>query len=418
MSLGQAQRRVQAKLSLVGRLVGRRDEIEKTILARIYSVSDPSVEGDPEYVAGLRAAVGAAVDYGLAGLERPGAPTPIPTALFVQARQAARGAISLDTVLRRYFAGYTLLSEFVMQEARADRGLWPEGIHHLSRAQAALFDRIVVAITQEYRREADASRLSGEEVHTDRVKSLLAGELIGPAELGYELEGWHLGLIASGPGGAGAIRKLAAGLDRQLLLVNPAAGSAWAWLGGRRKVELDRRMNAAVDSLAGGVALGIGEPAVGISGWRLTHHQAAAALPVAIRSPRRLARYGEVSLLSAALCDEVLAESLHELYLAPLSKLQDGGATLRCTLRAYFDAQCNLTSAAATLGVTPKTVKARVRLVEEAVGRPLSTCVAELEVALGLEGLEGSRKELGRAQSSSQPRPHYLHRVGGNHFSR
>jgi hypothetical protein len=43
--------------------------------------------------------------------------------LLVQARLAARSDVSLDIVLRRYFAGYSLLGDFLVGEA--DRLGWP-----------------------------------------------------------------------------------------------------------------------------------------------------------------------------------------------------------------------------------------------------------------------------------------------------
>jgi hypothetical protein len=65
----------------------RRSEIEGAILTRIYAVSEPPPGGGPEYAEGLRAAVTAGVEYGLAGIEcgDQSAP-PVPEALLAQAR--------------------------------------------------------------------------------------------------------------------------------------------------------------------------------------------------------------------------------------------------------------------------------------------------------------------------------------------
>src|SRR5215475_2827436 len=87
------------------RLRAKRQEIEQATLTRVYAVSEPPPRSGPEYIEGLRQAVSAAVDYGLEGIERgeQSAP-PIPDVLLAQARLAARSQVSLDTVLRRYFA--------------------------------------------------------------------------------------------------------------------------------------------------------------------------------------------------------------------------------------------------------------------------------------------------------------------------
>jgi hypothetical protein len=92
-------------------------ELEQAIFARVGGDAfDRAVEArDAEYVAGLRAAVAAAVEYALGGIERGerGA-GPVPAVatsrrvLITQARLAARVGVSLDTVLRRYVLGRAL----------------------------------------------------------------------------------------------------------------------------------------------------------------------------------------------------------------------------------------------------------------------------------------------------------------------
>lgn len=104
---------------LVERLRSRCSEIEETIFAHVRdALPDQIGDEDAEYVVGLRAAVSAAVDYGLTGIEHgEGWSGPAPSAAIAQARRAARGGVGLDTVLLRYMAGYTLLEDFVMDEA-------------------------------------------------------------------------------------------------------------------------------------------------------------------------------------------------------------------------------------------------------------------------------------------------------------
>jgi DNA-binding PucR family transcriptional regulator len=136
-----------------------------------------------------------------------------------------------------------------------------------------------------------------------------------------------------------------------------------------------------------GVWFVVGEPAWGVEGWRLSHQQAQAAFVVALRRPRAFTRYGDVALLASALKDELLAGTLVEVYLAPLDRQRDRGAVSRQTLRAYFAAARNTTSAAAGLGVARRTVENRLRAIETLLGRPLHRCSAELEVALHLHDM-------------------------------
>jgi hypothetical protein len=385
------------RVGVVERLRARQEELVEAISARVRSgVSAGAGDRDAEYVAGLRAAVAAAVEYGLEGIERGDDERagPVPLAVLAQARRAARTGVSLDTMLRRYVVGHTLLGEFVLEEA--DRGPWPDehgALRRALRVQASVLDRLLAAITVEYGDELRLAERSPEQRRYERVRRLLAGGAVERSELDYELSGWHVGAIAVGTGAAQAAGRLAAGLDRRLLRVGQGRESVWAWLGGRgcfAAGELERiAVGAAAAPEAAGVTLALGEPARGLDGWRLTHRQAQAALLVALRrrEPPAVTRYAEVALLAFALGDELLAGSLIEIYLAPLDGQRDGGAILRETLRAYFAAGRNVSSAATALGVARNTVDNRLRTVEQCLGRALGACMAELEVALRLEEL-------------------------------
>jgi hypothetical protein len=358
------------------------------MLTRAYAVSDPHTMDDPEYVTGLRAAISAALTYGLAAIELgQDRYVPIPPAVLAQARQAARSGVNLDTVLRRYFAGYTLLGDFVMQEAEGGEPLGIGQVHRFERDQAALFDRLLVAITDEYAREAQGCLKSSEERRAERVRQLLAGQPLDTSQLGYEIEAWHIGVLISGPGAAEGIGVLAAALDRRLLLVSGGEETSWAWLGGRREVnstEVERLVSAGWPT---STSLAVGEPGYGLAGWRLSHRQARAAMPVVQRGSEKQVRYADVALLASMLQDDLLTTSLRQLYLVPLEAERDGGEVLRKTLRAFFAAERQVSSAAAALGVKRHTVTNRLRAVEERLERPLTSCAEELAAALRLEDL-------------------------------
>lgn len=368
----------------------------------MFAVADPAEVGDPGYAEGLRAAVAAAIAYAIDGIEAGELePGPIPAELFAQARAAASARVPLDTVLRRYVAGHALIADFAMCAAEANEGAdggGPLALAELQRALrtlAALVDRLIAAVSEQYRREAAGVVRSPDRRRTELIRRLLVGEQAEAAELGYELEGWHLGVLASGHGAKGPLRRLAERLDRRLLTANPRPGVLWAWLGGRGVLDPAEALARLGERAAGGRVAGaehpgrlniaFGEPAKGLDGWRLTHRQALAALPVAERgSEPSVLRYADVALLASAMRDEVLAASLRRLYLEPLEGQRDGGATLRATLRAYFGAERNVSSTAAALGIDRKTVAARLRTIEARLGRPVAACMAELETAVRL----------------------------------
>ena len=354
------------------------------MLVRTLAVSGPSESTDPEYAQGLRNAVSVAVGYSLelveVGEER--APAPPPT-LLAQARLAARNGVELATVLRRYSAGYVLISDFLVQEVQRG-GYGGAELQRLLRSQGTL-DRLLAAVSEEHGRETEQRQaMSVEERKAERIERLLAGEALDTSELGYEIEGHHVALLARGPGAADALRALATALDRRLLTVYRGEGTLWAWLGGRHSFEMEGLLRRLKGTWSTDSPLALGEPGEGLSGWRLSHRQAEAALAVALRSPEPVVRYGDVALLSAMLKDELLVTSLRKLFLEPLEAERDGGKVARETLRAYFAAGHNVSSAAMALGVKRHTITNRLRSIEAAIERPLGSCGVELEAALRL----------------------------------
>lgn len=373
--------------AVIARLYPRRAEIEQAILRRVREVvsESPDLE-DPEYVFGLRAAIVSIVEYALIGVEQGEEwSRPIPTAAIAQARRAARIRTRLDTVLRRYIAGYALVWDFVMEEAAS--GYLPGNGDSLRRAQmrhASLLDRLIVAVTDEYTREVERAGRSPERRREELVLGLLAGRRVDSAELGYELEAWHLGVIVTGKGAKGAVRALATALDRDLLAVSRSDETVWGWLGGSRRLSSSDIERLSSATWPAEVSLAIGEPGRGVEGWLLTHRQAQAALTVVFRRPQKLTRYLDVALLAATLNDETLATSLLEFYLSPLG---NRNSELRTTLRTYFAVGRRTSIAARSLGVVRQTVENRLRTAEQVIGRPLRACLPDLEVALSLDEL-------------------------------
>jgi PucR C-terminal helix-turn-helix domain/GGDEF-like domain len=256
-------------------------------------------------------------------------------------------------------------------------------------AQQAIVERLLDSLGAESDGEIEDARPSAGQRDVKRVERLLGGGSPDTSQIAYDFEGHHLGAIAKGPGAGEALRALAGSLDRRLLLVGRQEQTVWAWIGGRDGLN---DLDATLRSLAvpPQTSLALGEPGHGVEGWRLTHRQAKAALGVIGRRPSALVRYREVAVLAAALGNELLTASLRELYLVPIEAERDGGKMYRATLRAYFVSQRNASSAAALLGVSRHTVTNRLRALEECIGRPLPSCMSELEIALAIHDLHQS----------------------------
>ncbi len=380
----------KTRQAIAARLAARRGEIEEELVARVHAVAGTD-DLDQEYVEGLRGAVRAALEFGLEGIAcRDPMTLPIPMAVRAQARLAARNDVSLEIVLNRYVAGYTVLEGFLFEEI-GNSGLVAGGdLKQLSEAQTILFERLSQAVRSEYRQESSRRPASAERRHVEVARRLLEGKFADTSDLAYDFEdGFHVAVIARGTGAANALKGLASALDCRLFLVPQDEATVWAWFGSRKRRDLGQTRPAIVRRWPSQVALALGEAGQGLSGWRRSHRQADAAFGIALRKPGTFVRYAEDPLLASCMQDDLLRRSLHEFYLAPLADERDGGAMHRQTLRAYFTADRVGASAAHALGVTRQTVTNRLQAIEARIGRPLTECGAELEVALRLEQLGG-----------------------------
>ncbi len=394
-----------ARGELCAQLRRRRPEIEAAVATRIHALADPAEVADPEYASGLRAALGTAIEYGLAALEvGERRSPPVPPTLPAQARAAARNGVGLETVLQRYFAGYILLVDYVIEEADS-RGLLDKvALRELLRGQGVVFERLIAEVSNDYRREASERLKSNEQRRADRVRRLLAGELIDFSDLAYEIEDWHIGAVAAGEGAADALQGLANSVDRRALLIRRDDGTVWGWLGGRKEVDQEEAYARIAEMWPEEMRLAVGEPARGRTGWRLSHRQARIAFPLARPRHSPVIRYREVALTASVLQDDLLSNSLQQLYLDPLAQDRDGGRCLRETLRAYFAAERNVSSAAAALAIGRHTVKNRLQRVESILGRDIGSCGAELEAALLLQEAGRTEAEEGAVDNSASHR--------------
>jgi PucR-like helix-turn-helix protein/diguanylate cyclase with GGDEF domain len=365
---------------LLTRLGARGAEVEAAIVAAALEI-EPSVGGDPEGLAGLKAAARETVELVEELIAQGVDWTPrLPPAVAAQARFAARSGVTLDAVMRTHYATTSLCLEF----ATSETDTLPAGtLPYLIEIQSKHGDYLMGAASAAYESELERVASPGARRLEQRIDRLLAGDAAGTAGLDYDLEAWHLGLIGVGPEVELILRRLSEQLGCRLLLVPKGGETAWAWLGAARPVPFEELERYVRDADAE-VTLATGEPRRGFEGWRLSHREARTAQEVAPRRPRSLTRCADVLLLAATLRDPEVSRMLVDVYLAPLDS-HSGGAALRETLRAYYASDCNSASAAASLGVDRQTVRRRLRRVEEAIGRRLDGCRVEMEMALRVE---------------------------------
>jgi hypothetical protein len=374
--------------ALAARFRSRAPEIEASLAALVEPIPE-SRAADPtylEYLDCLPATRVAVLQYAVEAIELGERQDPeIPAAVLTAPRLAARCGVPLDAVLRRYSAGNAFFTDILVEEAER-LGVSTSTLRHLLRLQATVFDRLLQAVSDEHVREASSRPTTTAEWRHRYLEELLAGrQPSGEIGLEYDFDGHHLGLMVKGEGADGAMRELAGALDRQLLADPHREEPAWAcWLGGRARLGSEEAVRALGSISPGSVVAAIGEPAEGIAGWRFSHRQAKAALPIAERRGEPVLRYADVAVLASILRDDLGTTSLRQLYLQPLEATKDGGRLARETLRAYFASERNVSSTAAALGVDRRTVTNRLRGIEELLGRPLGDVAGDLETALQL----------------------------------
>jgi hypothetical protein len=351
-------------------LRARHSEIAQAIYAYIQEAVSNSVGGwDPAYQAGVLAAVTALLGCCSEAIEHgPGWLEPTPTEAAAQARSAARAGVPAMPLAS---CGCGAAQTRCLRDALSP----PRGM---------------AAVEHEYNQECQRAARSLEGSRAEIVQKLLAGALVDPAELrklGYELDAWHLGVSATGGEAAAVLRSLAAELGRELLVVACCGKTVWAWLGGERRLAFADVARVFSAQEHADVSLAVGEPARGLQGWRVTHREAEAAQLVARCRPRPLTRYLDVAPEANALQDQALADSLIETHLSPLDDLGIGGQAARRTLRALFDTEHNVSSAAHKLNVDRSTVHRRRNEIERRLGCRLHEHQVDIEIALRVEDL-------------------------------
>lgn len=318
-------------------------------------------------------------------------PQACPTPDLEAAEMSVLGALPLPTILKGYRIGHTLTMEAWL--AVVDSLEHPEEQVDACRRAITSFvlsydERIAHLVSDHYHDAERRARADPQVRRLGIVRDVLNGTGT-PAELGYELERDHLGLVAWGDDAAAerAVKAASEALGCEFLCVRSMPGLHMAWLGcdevdpahGPGDLErLDPGPNA---------RLAVGTRQAGPEGFRRTHRQAGDAHVVGRRNGSPVVFYADVSLEAMLLRDTRRAQEFVAQELAGLDGSDKRCRHLRETLRAYFRSGQNAASTAASLGVRDSTVSSRLRRAEEIIGTPVSARSAELDLALRVHEL-------------------------------
>lgn len=378
------------------RLRASRGEIVRGILTRLPAHSrDPGpdlIEATGQGSEVIRLAV----DFAIETIESVDAAAPaVPQGIRALVRHEAGAGVPVETLYRQILVGYTVLSDFVVRDA----GAQPCGVEHLRdinwRLGGAL-DRLLSVVAGEHRSEMESARgVTEEQRRASHVRQLLVvGEqpVDHDTDIGYSLDGWHVGVVASGDEARAVALVRASELGRTSLLIeDDLGGELWAWIGGPAPFTASETNSIVRPEVGRDFVLATGEAGRGLEGWRRTHRQAIMAKRVP--GSAQVATYSDIALIAAARRDELLVAYMRETLIEPLSR-DEMGMDLRDTLRAYIAASQNTSSAAHALGVTRRTVSNRLRVAEERLGRPLEQLLTEIDVALRLDATHSHQAQM------------------------
>jgi hypothetical protein len=239
-------------------------------------------------------------------------------------------------------------------------------------------------VTDIYQQEVERGARSGEQRRFHAIRDFLEGKPMVDSPPDLDLERYHLGFVAWGEGGKQLARDLAAALGRPLLIYNVLNQSWWGWLSGSRQltpVEERSLLDAEAPEHAG-IAFGL--EGFGESGFTATNRQALRARRVARKTERRVVRYVDVAVEALASENRTDARAFVARELRGIEADDKASRERRETIAAYFAAEHNAASAAATLGIHQQTVANRLRAAEEQLGHPVGARRVELELALRL----------------------------------
>lgn len=314
------------------------------------------------------------------------------TAAF--ARDCAHWDVPAATVLRAYQRGHELLWHW--WSGQVERRLTDPAERSAVTARLAellmAYVSVGMALTVEVHTAEREARTRGDSWRQrDTVLAILDGaspRAESSRRLGYELAGWHTAFVLWSPPDApddwvgleteARAWAMRAG-GRPPLLVPVDGRAIWGWVAG------DAVPSRALPEPGDGLRVALGDPGLGLAGFRDSHREAVRARSLATASGRTGAVVRHAELATVALLRED-PEQLRRYVTRALGGLAAPGARerrLRATVSAYLAAGENVRAAARALHFHRNTVQQRLELAARLRGRPLDQ--DRLALALALE---------------------------------
>jgi hypothetical protein len=326
-----------------------------------------------------------------------------PAAALEYARRRAQRGTPLTALLRAYRLGHTCFSDWLLKELAQqadDAQMITAATLSMSRIVAGYVDQTSEEIVAAYTRERENWLRNRSAARAARIRDLLSGERVNvsatEATLGCRLRQYHVGVVCWADDTAAAVDNVTrlehaishvagkAACSGEPVFLARDVSSAWAWLplGIRDTFDAAAASTGGVD---GDIHFAFGDPARGITGFRLTHRQAVAAQAVALTAgslPPRAVAFSEVAPVAMMLGSSELLRAWVLSTLAGLAADDEHHARLRETLLVFLQSGGSYKTTAERLMLHKNTVQYRIRKAQESLGRPVGESRHDVELAL------------------------------------
>jgi DNA-binding PucR family transcriptional regulator len=326
-----------------------------------------------------------------------------PAASLEYARRRAQRGTPLTALLRAYRLGHTCFSDWLLVElARQadDAGMITAATLSMSKIVAGYVDQTSEEIVAAYTHERERWLRNRSAARAARIRDLLSGERVNvsatEATLSYRLRQYHVGLVCWAGDATAAVDNVtrlehAIGLvaakvagSGDLVFLPRDESSAWAWLPLGIRDRFDAAVASTVDADAD-IHFAFGDAVKGVAGFRLTHRQSLAAQAVALAAgspPPRVVTFSEVAPVAMMLGSPDLLRAWVLATLGGLATDDEPHARLRDTLLVFLQSGGSYKATAEQLVLHKNTVQYRIRKAEESLGRPAAGNRHDVELAL------------------------------------
>jgi DNA-binding PucR family transcriptional regulator len=218
---------------------------------------------------------------------------------------------------------------------------------------------------------------------TDTLETTAAEEL-----LGVPLRGWHVAAIiwTDSPEPLRGLRPLLTEISSApTLTVRVDAGTTWAWLRFTTPPVVDTALLQTRLADHPGLRVALGEPGIGISGFRISHQEALRVRKVAefdTTAGRQLFDHTDLGLAGLLVDRRDDVRTWVQRTLGELAGPDESMARLRDTLRVFFETNGSYNDTATRMHMHKNTVFKRVRKAEEILAQPIADKRRTIEIAV------------------------------------